>query len=122
MHAASDLVKKYDLAYVSDVGVQSIKGKSGHGPYGVYYLGGHAQRVGVYELSPSGNVTLKQAIIAAGMQDKDAQSAQIIRRNADDPPTVINVPLDAQLSDKKLNTVIEADDTIMLLDRPASEK
>jgi protein involved in polysaccharide export with SLBB domain len=48
---------------------------------GEYYMGGHVGRVGVYSLSGR-KITLKQAVIAAGMLDQLAipQRTQIVRR------------------------------------------
>jgi protein involved in polysaccharide export with SLBB domain len=48
---------------------------------GVYYMGGHIARTGVYSLSGN-KVTLKQAVIAAGMLDQLAipQRTQVVRR------------------------------------------
>ncbi len=48
---------------------------------GEYYMGGHVQRVGVYSLTAR-KITLKQAVIGAGMLDQLAipQRTQIVRR------------------------------------------
>jgi protein involved in polysaccharide export with SLBB domain len=52
---------------------------------GVYYMGGHVQRVGVYGLGNGNDVTLTNAIIAAGGLDQLAVPwrTQIIRRVGD---------------------------------------
>ena len=48
---------------------------------GEYYMGGHVARVGVYSLSGR-KISLKQAVIAAGMLDQLAipQRTQVVRR------------------------------------------
>jgi protein involved in polysaccharide export with SLBB domain/beta-lactamase regulating signal transducer with metallopeptidase domain len=114
---ASDLVKKYELAHLSDVGVQTPKKAT----VGVYYMGGHLQRAGVYSLSGTG-VILKQAIIAAGMQDKEAKFVQVIRRNDNGERTIVNATLDEKLSDPKLDMAIEPNDTVMVTDQAPKGK
>jgi protein involved in polysaccharide export with SLBB domain len=50
-------------------------------PTGEYYVGGHVTRVGVYSIAPR-KITLKQAIVAAGMLDGFAipERTELIRR------------------------------------------
>jgi polysaccharide export outer membrane protein len=50
-------------------------------PTGEYYMSGHIARVGVYSVPPKG-ITLKQAVVAAGMLDGVAipQRTELIRR------------------------------------------
>jgi len=53
-------------------------------PIGEYYMGGHVQRTGVYSLTAR-KITLKQAVISAGMLDQLAMPyrTQVIRRVGD---------------------------------------
>ena len=61
---------------------------------GEYYMGGHVQRVGVYSLSAR-KITLKQAVVAAGMFDAVAipSRTQIIRRIGPDKEVFARVDL-----------------------------
>jgi hypothetical protein len=57
--------------------------------YGEYYMGGHVQRTGVYSLQAR-KITLKQAVIAAGMLDQLAVPwrTSVTRRIGDEEITV----------------------------------
>lgn len=61
---------------------------------GEFYMGGHVQRVGVYSLTGR-QITLKQAIISAGMLDEIAipERTEIIRRIGRDKEVFVRVNL-----------------------------
>jgi polysaccharide export outer membrane protein len=61
---------------------------------GEFYMGGHVQRVGVYSLTGR-QITLKQAIISAGMLDELAvpERTEIIRRLGRDKEIYVRVNL-----------------------------
>ena len=61
---------------------------------GEYYMGGHVQRVGVYSLTGR-NITLKQAVISAGMLDELAipERTDIVRRIGRDKEVFVRVNL-----------------------------
>ena len=61
---------------------------------GEFYMGGHVQRVGVYSLTGR-NITLKQAVISAGMLDELAipERTDIIRRIGRDKEVFVRVNL-----------------------------
>jgi protein involved in polysaccharide export with SLBB domain len=61
---------------------------------GEFYMGGHVQRVGVYSLTGR-QITLKQAIISAGMLDEVAipERTEIIRRIGRDHEVFVRVNL-----------------------------
>lgn len=82
---------------------------------GVYYMGGHVARTGVYSLNGP-KVTLKQAIIAAGMLDQVAipQRTDVIRRIGTDREVFARVNLDAIFDGKQSDIFLKPDDTIMV--------
>jgi polysaccharide biosynthesis/export protein len=82
---------------------------------GVYYMGGHVQRTGVYSLTGP-KVTLKQAVIAAGMLDQVAipQRTDVIRRIGTDREVFARVDLDAIFAGKAPDMFLKPDDTVMV--------
>ena len=77
------IIKPYDLIVVSQPTI------------GEYYMGGHVSRVGVYSLTAR-KITLKQAIISAGMFDQLAIPPQtdLVRRVGADKELFVSVDLD----------------------------
>jgi RNA polymerase sigma factor (sigma-70 family) len=63
---AGKIVKELGLNYVSITGIQAVPGDSD--VKGEYYIGGHLLRDGVYSLTGR-QINLKQALIAAGLDD-----------------------------------------------------
>jgi polysaccharide export outer membrane protein len=61
---------------------------------GEYYMGGHVQRVGVYSLTGR-KITLKQAVVSAGMLDAVAipERTDVIRRIGPDQEVTVRVNL-----------------------------
>ncbi|MFN4243287.1 MAG: polysaccharide biosynthesis/export family protein [Tepidisphaerales bacterium] len=82
---------------------------------GFYYMGGHVNRVGAYQLQAN-SVTLKQAIISAGMLDQVAipQRTDIIRRIGSDREVFARVNLDAIFAGKQPDIFLKPDDTVMV--------
>lgn len=77
------IIKPYDMIVVS----QPVVGE--------FYMGGHVARPGVYSLTAR-KLTLKQAIVSAGMFDAIAVPArtEIVRRVGEDQEVFVNVNLD----------------------------
>jgi hypothetical protein len=82
-------------------------------------MGGHVKRVGVYSLS--GDIDLKQAIIAAGMLDKEGPMyVQLIRReNGEETYPVVNAEIDPDFRNPQLRIFLEKDDQVFVLDHKA---
>jgi protein involved in polysaccharide export with SLBB domain len=83
---------------------------------GEYYMGGHIARVGVYSLSGR-KITLKQAVIAAGMLDQLAipQRTQIVRRLPGTNQEVFTmVDLAKIFSGEQPDLYLKADDQIQV--------
>lgn len=82
---------------------------------GEYYVGGHVARVGVYSLS-SRMITLKQAIISAGMLDQVAipQRTEIIRRIGDNQEVFYHVNLALVFSGRQPDLYLKPYDQIMV--------
>jgi len=82
---------------------------------GFYYMGGHVQRTGAFQLTGAA-VTLKQAIVSAGMLDQVAipQRTDVIRRIGSDREVFARVNLDAIFAGKQSDIFIKPDDTIMV--------
>ncbi len=82
---------------------------------GYYYMGGHVARTGVYQLAGT-RLTLKQAIVAAGMLDDIAipQRTDIIRRIGTDKEVFARVNLDAIFEGKQPDVFLKPDDTVMV--------
>jgi beta-lactamase regulating signal transducer with metallopeptidase domain/protein involved in polysaccharide export with SLBB domain len=120
--AARDLVAKYSLSYLSDVGVQTLKVSDSAPGAGVYYIGGHVKRVGVYQLTPQTPITVKQAIIAAGGQEEGGKFVHVLRRNGGNERDVLDAELDPQLSDPKLGMTLEPNDLMQVQEKPWKTK
>jgi protein involved in polysaccharide export with SLBB domain len=87
---------------------------------GVYYIGGHVQRPGVYAV-PGREITLKQAIIAAGSLDPDADNDYLSverRDNGHVVSVVKNARYQDLLSGKQPDVFLHADDTVMVSKNP----
>lgn len=82
---------------------------------GFYYMGGHVARTGTYSLSGA-KVTLKQAIIAAGMLDGVAipQRTDIVRRIGTDREVFARVNLAAIFEGKQPDIFLKPHDTVMV--------
>jgi protein involved in polysaccharide export with SLBB domain len=82
---------------------------------GEYYMGGHVQRVGVYSLTGR-KITLKQAIVSAGMLDGVAipQRTDIIRRIGPDREVFARLNLDAIYSGTQPDIYLKPYDEVMV--------
>ena len=82
---------------------------------GEYYMGGHVARTGVYSLTAR-NITLKQAVIAAGMLDQLAIPArtQIVRRLGSDHEIFARVDLDKIFAGEEPDIMLKPDDQVMV--------
>jgi polysaccharide export outer membrane protein len=82
---------------------------------GEYYMGGHVARVGVYSLAAR-QITLKQAIISAGMLDGFAipQRTDIIRRIGSEREVYCRVNLDAIFSGTEPDLFLKPYDEVMV--------
>ena len=95
------VVKPYDLIIVPTPVV------------GEYYMGGHVQRVGVYSLTAR-KITLKQALVSAGMFDQIAVPAQtdVIRRIGDDREIFVKVDLDKVFAGEQPDIFLRPNDVV----------
>jgi len=84
------------------------------GSVGVYYVGGHVQRTGVYQLAQ--DQTLKQAIISAGMLDQLAipERTDVIRRVAGDREVYARVDLTKIFDGSQPDLYLKPNDQIMV--------
>jgi polysaccharide export outer membrane protein len=82
---------------------------------GEYYMGGHVARVGVYSLSAR-QITLKQAIIGAGMLDGFAipQRTDIIRRVGAEREVYCRINLDAIFAGTEPDLFLKPYDEVMV--------
>jgi polysaccharide export outer membrane protein len=82
---------------------------------GEYYVGGHVQRTGVYSLSAR-SITLKQAIIAAGMLDQLAipSRTMIVRRISPSKEVFARVDLDKIFAGEEPDLVLKPDDIVQV--------
>ena len=82
---------------------------------GEYYMGGHVQRVGVYSLTGR-NITLKQAIISAGMLDELAipERTDIIRRIGRDNEVWVRINLAKVFNGSQPDMFLKPYDTIQV--------
>jgi protein involved in polysaccharide export with SLBB domain len=80
---------------------------------GVYYVAGHVNRPGVYQIVGQ-RVTLKQAIVAAGMFDQLAipERSEIVRRISGDKEVFAEVDLDRIFAGEDPDIFIKPNDTI----------
>lgn len=82
---------------------------------GEYYMGGHVARVGVYSLTAR-KITLKQAIVSAGMFDQIAIPAQtdIIRRVEGDKEIYVQVNLDKVFAGQQPDVFLKPNDVVQV--------
>jgi protein involved in polysaccharide export with SLBB domain len=83
---------------------------------GEYYMGGHVARVGVYSLTAR-KITLKQAVISAGMLDQVAvpQRTQIVRRlEGQDREIFVVVDLAKVFAGESPDIYLKPDDQVMV--------
>ncbi len=82
---------------------------------GEYYMGGHVARVGVYSLTAR-QITLKQAVIGAGMLDGFAipQRTDIIRRIGTEREVFCRINLDAIFAGTEPDIFLKPYDEIMV--------
>jgi len=82
---------------------------------GEYYMGGHVQRTGVYSLSGR-TITLKQAIVSAGMFDQVAIPARtdIIRRVGPSQEIFVRVDLEKIFAGLEPDIFLKPNDVVMV--------
>lgn len=82
---------------------------------GEYYMGGHVSRTGVYSLSAR-NITLTQAVIAAGMLDQLAipSRTEIRRRLSPTREVLTRVDLDKIFAGEEPDILLKPDDQVMV--------
>lgn len=82
---------------------------------GVFYMGGHVQRPGVYTLQGF-HVTLKNAVVSAGMLDAVAipQRTDIIRRIRPDHEVFVRIDLDKVFAGQQPDIYLRPDDQVMV--------
>lgn len=115
-----DLVKQYQLAYLSQTGIQPTTAPADHflpegTEVGEYYMDGPILRPGVYSLTAR-KINVKQAIAAAGNVEKGVIDARItiIRRIGQDKEELVldNVLLDDILARKREDVFLRANDIV----------
>jgi protein involved in polysaccharide export with SLBB domain len=84
-------------------------------PIGEYYMGGHVARPGVYSLTAR-NITLKQAIISAGMLDQLAipTRTDVIRRLSKNQEVFVRVDLEKIFGGIEPDILLKPDDQVMV--------
>lgn len=82
---------------------------------GEFYMGGHVGRVGVYSLTGR-KITLKQAIISAGMLDQVAipQRTDIIRRTGPDQEMYVRVDLAKIFAGEQSDLFLKPNDIVQV--------
>jgi polysaccharide export outer membrane protein len=82
---------------------------------GEYYMGGHVARVGVYSLTGR-KITLKQAVVSAGMLDQLAipQRTDLIRRVGEDKEVYARVDLAKIFDGSQPDIFLKPDDVVMV--------
>jgi len=82
---------------------------------GEFYMGGHVARVGVYSLTGR-KITLKQAIISAGMLDQVAipQRTDIVRRTGPDQEIYVRVDLAKIFSGEQSDLFLKPNDIVQV--------
>jgi protein involved in polysaccharide export with SLBB domain len=82
---------------------------------GEYYMGGHVLRTGVYSLTGR-NISLKQAVIAAGMLDQVAipEQTSLVRRIGGDKEVYCRVDLAAIFAGEQPDIFLKPDDQVMV--------
>jgi polysaccharide export outer membrane protein len=80
---------------------------------GEYYMGGHVARVGVYNLTDR-KITLKQAVVAAGMLDGVAIPArtEVIRRVGTSKEVFVRVDLDKVFAGEQPDIYLKPNDVV----------
>lgn len=84
-------------------------------PIGEYYMGGHVARPGVYSLTAR-NITLKQAIISAGMLDQLAipTRTDVIRRLSKNQEVFVRVDLEKIFAGMEPDILLKPDDIVQV--------
>lgn len=97
------VIKPYDMVYVPQPSI------------GEYYMGGHVARVGVYSLTAR-KITLKQAIVSAGMFDPLAipSRTDVIRRVGNDKEVFVTVDLDKVFSGSQPDIYLKPNDLVQV--------
>ncbi len=82
---------------------------------GVYYMGGHVQRPGVYNLTGQ-HITLKNAVVSAGMLDAVAipQRTDVIRRIRPDHEVFVRIDLDKIFAGQQPDFFLRPDDQVVV--------
>jgi len=82
---------------------------------GEYYVGGHVARVGVYSLTGR-SITLKQAIVSAGMLDQVAipERTDIIRRIGADKEVFVRVNLEKIFEGQQPDIYLKPNDVVLV--------
>ncbi len=82
---------------------------------GEYYMGGHVQRTGVYSLTAR-TITLKQAVVSAGMLDQLAipRRTQIVRRIGTNKEVFARVDLDKIFAGEEPDITLKPEDVVMV--------
>ncbi len=82
---------------------------------GEYYMGGHVLRTGVYSLTGR-NISLKQAVIAAGMLDQVAipEQTSLVRRIGGDKEVYCRIDLAAIFAGEQPDIFLKPDDQVMV--------
>ena len=82
---------------------------------GVYYMGGHVAHAGAYSLTGQ-QITLKQAVVAAGMFDQAAipGRSEVIRRLKDNVEVFARVDLDRVWAGEQPDIYLKPNDTVMV--------
>jgi hypothetical protein len=95
------IIKPYDMIWVP----QPVIGE--------YYMGGHVARVGVYSLTAR-KITLKMAIVSAGMFDQLAVPTQtdIVRRIGNDKEIIVSVDLDKVFDGTQPEVFLKPNDVV----------
>ncbi len=82
---------------------------------GEYYMGGHVARVGVYSLSGR-KITLKQAVVSAGMLDQVAipQRTDIIRRTGPDQEVYVRIDMAKIFAGEQSDIYLKPNDIVQV--------
>ena len=82
---------------------------------GEFYMGGHVQRTGPYSLTGR-KITLKQAIVSAGMFDQVAipGRSEIIRRIGTDKEAYVRIDLDKVFAGEQPDVYLKPNDIVMV--------
>jgi polysaccharide export outer membrane protein len=82
---------------------------------GEYYIGGHVNRVGVYSI-PTTKITIKQAVIAAGMLDGLAipERTELIRRIGPSREAMVRIDVNAIFSGTQPDIFLRGNDELMV--------